>query len=178
MLDAIIGDMAGAIAEAYYQKDRLSVARKAVIKMSYAIQCLQENIIGAGGYVSEINAYERLKCSQDIIFEAFNELIFKGLLSKEFYENKGHKVLGRFVANTNEFEINPEVKNDDYKHAFLLEFKNVIYDEKGEKHIFNALSQVFVGSKESAKKQARKLKEILSIEQDFLIVRYRVKEKS
>ena len=33
--------------------------------MSFAIQCLQEGLIGHGGYVDEI--YNRLKCDQSIV---------------------------------------------------------------------------------------------------------------
>ena len=146
--------------------------------MSYAIQCLQESIIGAGGYVSEINVYERLKCSQDIIFDAFGELIMKNLLSREFYENKGHKVLGKFIEGTNSFDLDPSIERDDYNHAFFLEFKQIYENDKGEKHSFNALDQVFVGSKEAAIEHANKLKEILSTDLDFPVVEYTIKEKT
>lgn len=41
--------------------------------MSFAIQCLQEGLIGHCGYVDEIEIYNRLKCDQSIVFEAFRE---------------------------------------------------------------------------------------------------------
>lgn len=90
--------------------------------MSFAIQCLQEGFIGHGGYVDEIEIYNRLKYDQSIVFEAFGELIRDGLLSKEYYEGKGHKVLGKFAKSTNCFEINPEVKNDTYNRLYSLVF--------------------------------------------------------
>lgn len=134
--------------------------------MSFAIQCLQESIIGAGGYVDEIEIYNRIKCDQSIIFEAFGELIHNGLLSKEYYENKGHKVLGRFVGNTNSFEINPEVKNDNYSRSYLLTFTQAqIYE--GNKYSFKALEQIFVGSYKAALNHAREIKSILATDKDF-----------
>lgn len=144
--------------------------------MSYAIQCLQESIIGAGGYVSEINVYERLKCSQDIIFDAFGELIREGLLSKEYYEGKGHKVLGRFVKNTNSFEINPEVKNDTYDRSYLLAFTQILVYE-GKKYPFKALEQIYVGSYKASLNYAREIKNILSTDKDFQKVIFKIRKR-
>ena len=144
--------------------------------MSFAIQCLQESIIGAGGYVSEINVYERLKCSQDIIFDAFGELIREGLLSKEYYEGKGHKVLGRFVKNTNSFEINPEVKNDTYDRSYLLAFTQIqVYE--GKKYPFKALEQIYVGSYKASLNYAREIKNILSTDKDFQKVIFKIRKR-
>lgn len=99
-------------------------------------------------------------------FEAFNELIHNGLLSKEYYEGKGHKVLGRFVKGTNCFEINPEAKNDTYNHSYLLVFTQIqIYE--GKKYPFKALEQIYVGSYKAAMNHAREIKKTLSTDKDF-----------
>ena len=143
--------------------------------MSFAIQCLQENIIGAGGYVDEIEIYNRIKCDQSIIFEAFGELIHNSLLSKEYYENKGHKVLGRFIGNTNSFEINPKVKNDKYETSYFIEFKKTICVEN-KKYILKLFNQIFVGDYEASLEHANKLKEILSKEPDFPTIEYTIVE--
>ena len=146
--------------------------------MSFAIQCLQEGLIGHGGYVDEIEIYKRLKCDQSIIFEAFGELIRDGLLSKEYYEGKGHKVLGRFVKNTNSFEINPEVKNDTYDHSYLLTFTQIqVYE--GKKYPFKALEQIYVGSYKASLNYAGEIKNILSTDKDFqkVILKIRKRDK-
>ena len=130
--------------------------------MSFAIQCLQEGLIGHGGYVDEIEIYNRLKCDQSIVFEAFSELIRDGLLSKEYYEGKGHKVLGRFVKNTNCFEINPEVKNDTYNRSYSLVFTQIqIYE--GNKYPFKALEH------------EREIKNILATDKDFQKVIFKIR---
>lgn len=144
--------------------------------MSFAIQCLQEGLIGHGGYVDEIEIYNRLKCDQSIVFEAFGELIRDGLLSKEYYEGKGHKVLGRFARNTNSFEINPEVKNDTYNHSYSLVFKQIhIYE--GKKYLFKALEQIYVGSYKSSLNHAREIKNILATDKDFQKVIFKVRKR-
>lgn len=144
--------------------------------MSFAIQCLQEGLIGHGGYVDEIEIYNRLNCDQSIVFEAFGELIRDNLLSEEYYEGKGHKVLGRFVKNTNSFEINPEAKNDDYNHSYLLTFAQVqIYE--GKECSFKALDQIFVGSYKAAQNHARKIKSILATDKDFQKVIIKIKKR-
>lgn len=128
--------------------------------MSYAIQCIQENILATGGYVSEVDVYDRLKCDPDPLFEAFLDLIHQGLLSKEYYQNKGHKVLGRLVTGTNAFEANPEVHNDNYEDCYQLEFTQLVVLE-GEEHPFLALSQIYVGDEIEATKHAEKIKAML-----------------
>ena len=144
--------------------------------MSFAIQCLQESLIGHGGYVDEIEIYNRLKCDQSIVFEAFGELIRDGLLSKEYYEGKGHKVLGRFVRNTNSFEINPEVKNDTYNHSYLLVFKQIqIYE--GKKYLFKALEQIYVGSYKSSLNHAKEIKNILATDKDIQKVIFKIRKR-
>ena len=144
--------------------------------MSFAIQCLQEGLIGHGGYVDEIEIYNRLKCDQSIVFEAFGELIRDGLLSKEYYEGKGHKVLGRFVRNTNSFEINPEVKNDTYSHSYLLVFKQIqIYE--GKKYMFKALEQIYVGSYKSSLNHAKEIKNILATDKDIQKVIFKIRKR-
>ena len=144
--------------------------------MSFAIQCLQESLIGHGGYVDEIEIYNRLKCDQSIVFEAFGELIRDGLLSKEYYEGKGHKVLGRFVRNTNSFEINPEVKNDTYSHSYLLVFKQIqIYE--GKKYLFKALEQIYVGSYKSSLNHAKEIKNILATDKDIQKVIFKIRKR-
>ena len=144
--------------------------------MSFAIQCLQEGLIGHGGYVDEIEIYNRLKCDQSIVFEAFGELIRDGLLSKEYYEGKGHKVLGRFVRNTNSFEINPEVKNDTYSHSYLLVFKQIqIYE--GKKYLFKALEQIYVGSYKSSLNHAKEIKNILATDKDIQKVIFKIRKR-
>lgn len=128
--------------------------------MSYAIPCIQENILATGGYVSEVLVYDRLKCDPDYIFEAFLDLIHQGLLSKEYYQGKGHKVLGRLIAGTNAFEINPEIHNDHYEDSYLLEFTQIVVLE-GKEHPFLALSQIYVGDEIEAVKHAEKIKAML-----------------
>ena len=143
--------------------------------MSFAIQCLQESLIGHGGYVDEIEIYNRLKCDQSIVFEAFGELIRDGLLSKEYYEGKGHKVLGRFVRNTNSFEINPEVKNDTYNHSYSLVFKQIqIYE--GKKYLLKALEQIYAGSYKSSLNHAREIKNILAADKDLQKVIFKIRK--
>ena len=127
--------------------------------MSFAIQCLQEGLIGHGGYVDEIEIYNRLKCDQSIVFEAFGELIRDGLLSKEYYEGKGHKVLGKFAKNTNCFEIDPEVKNDTYNRSYSLE-------------------QIYVGSYKFSLKHAREIKKILATDKDFQKVIFKIRKRN
>ena len=142
--------------------------------MSFAIQCLQEGLIGHGGYVDEIEIYNRLKCDQSIVFEAFSELIHNGLLSKEYYEGKGHKVLGRFVKNTNCFEINPEVKNETYYRSYLLTFTQVqIYD--GKEYSFKNIDQIFVGSYKLALNHAKEIKSILATDKEFQKVIFKIR---
>lgn len=144
--------------------------------MSFAIQCLQEGVIGHGGYVDEIEIYNRLKCDQSIVFEAFSELISDGLLSKEYYEGKGHKVLGKFVKNTNCFEINPQVKNDTYNRSYSLVFTQIqIY--KGKKYPFKALEQIYVGSYKFSLKHAREIKNILATDKDFQKVIFKIRKR-
>ena len=143
--------------------------------MSFAIQCLQEGLIGHGGYVNEIEIYNRLKCDQSIVFEAFGELIRDGLLSKEYYEGKGHKVLGRFAKNTNSFEINPEVKNDTYDHSYLLTFTQIqVYEYK--KYPFKVLEQIYVGSYKASLNYAREIKNILATDKDFQKVIFKIRK--
>ena len=134
--------------------------------MSYAIPCIQENILATGGYVSEVLVYDRLKCDPDFIFEAFLDLIHQGLLSKEYYQGKGHKVLGRLIAGTNAFEINPEVQNDSYEDSYLLEFTQIVVLE-GKEHPFLALSQIYVGDEIEAIKHAEKIKAMLEKDTRF-----------
>lgn len=144
--------------------------------MNFAIQCLQEGLIGRGGYVDEIKIYNRLKCDQSIIFEAFGELIHDCLLSKEYYEGKGHKVLGRFIKNTNSFEINPEAKNDDYNHSYLLTFAQVQIHE-GKECSFKALDQIFVGGYKAALNHVREIKIILATDKDFQKIIFKIRKR-
>lgn len=134
--------------------------------MSFAIACIQENILATGGYVSEVDVYDRLKCDPDYIFEAFLELIHQGLLSKEYYQGKGHKVFGRLIAGTNAFEINPEVHNDNYEDCYLLEFTQIVVLE-GKEYPFLALSQIYVGDEIEAVKHAEKIKAMLEKDTRF-----------
>lgn len=144
--------------------------------MSFAIQCLQESLISHGGYADEIEISKRLKRDQCIVFEAFGELIRKGLLSKEYYEGKGHKVLGRFVKNTNCFEINPEVKNDTYNRSYSLVFTKILIYE-GKKYPFKALEQIYVGSYKDSLKHAREIKNILATDKDFQKVIFKIRKR-
>lgn len=145
--------------------------------MSFAIQCLQEGLIAHGGCVDEIEIYNKLKCDQSIVFEAFSELIHNGLLSKEYYEGKGHKVLGRFVKNTNCFEINPDVKNDNYNHSYLLTFTQIqIYE--GKEYSFKNIDQIFVGSYELALNHANEIKSIFATDKEFQKVIFRIRKNT
>lgn len=134
--------------------------------MSYAIQCIQENILATGGYVSEADAYDYLKCNPDYIFEAFLELIHQGLLSQEYYQNKGHKVLSWLIAGTNALEVNPEVQNDNYEGCYQLEFTQIVVLE-GEEHPFLTFSQIYVGDEIEAVKHAEKIKAMLERDSRF-----------
>lgn len=134
--------------------------------MSFAIQCLQESIIGLGGYVDEIAIFIKLKCDQSVVFESFGELIHKGLLSKEYYQGKGHKVLGRMKKGTNAFESNPEVTNDTYSRSYLIAFTQFVnYEDK--LYPMPGLNHIFVGEYKAALKHARQLKDILSKDECF-----------
>lgn len=145
--------------------------------MSFEIQCLQEGLIAHGGYVDEIEIYNKLKCDQSIVFEAFSELIHNGLLSKEYYEGKGHKVLGRLVKNTNCFEINPDVKNDNYNHSYLLTFTQIqIYE--GKEYSFKNIDQIFVGSYELALNHANEIKSIFATDKEFQKVIFRIRKNT
>lgn len=144
--------------------------------MSFAVQCIQECLISRGGYVDEIDIYNRIKCDQSYVFEAFKLLILDGLLSGEYYEGKGHKVLGRFVKNTNSFEINPDVKNDIYDHSYLLTFEQIrIYE--GKSYSFKALEQIFVGNYKAALTRAREIKNIIAADKDFQKVIFKIKRR-
>ena len=134
--------------------------------MSYAIPCIQENILATGGYVSEVLVYDRLKCDPDYIFEAFLDLIHQGLLSKEYYQGKGHKVLGRLIEGTNAFEINPEIHNDHYEDCYLLEFAQIVVLE-GKEYPFLTFSQIYVGDEIEAVKHAEKIKAMLEKDTRF-----------
>ena len=136
--------------------------------MSFAIQCLQESLIGHSGYVDEIEIYNRIKCDQSIIFEAFSELIHKKLLSKEYFENKGHKVLGRFIGRTNSFEIDPKIKNDTYETSYFIEFKETVCVED-KKHILKIFNQIFVGDYKTSLKHAKKIGAIISENKETII---------
>lgn len=144
--------------------------------MSFAVQCIQEGLISRGGYADEIEIYNRIKCDQSYVFEAFGLLIRDGLLSNEYYEGIGHKVLGRFVKNTNSFEINPDVKNDIYDRSYLLSFDYIrIYE--GKKYSFKALDQIFVGGYKAALTHAREIKNILATDKDFQKVIFKIKRR-
>lgn len=142
--------------------------------MSYAVQCIEENIISVGGYVSEIEMINRFKINQDYVFIAFFELMRDGFLSKEFYQNKGHKVLGRFIERINGFEINPEVEMSSYDCSYLLIFENIIYCE-GKKYIIPDLKQIFVGDYKGALTQAREIKKILANDKNSPNVIFKIK---
>ena len=92
--------------------------------MNFAIQCLEESIIGSGGYHSELTPYKRGIHPLPILF-SFTELICRKLLSKEYYEDKGHKVLGKMIGNTNAFEVDPSKSVDPYKkdETYKISFK-------------------------------------------------------
>ncbi len=145
--------------------------------MSYAVQCLQESIIAMGGYVDEIEICKKINFNRSYIFEAFNDLILHKLLSEEYFENKGHKVLGRFIENTNAFEINPDVKNDEYEESYLLTYtKTVLIESEGKEHSFKAKDEIFVGSYKGAKEHAIETKKILLFDKDVLEVTYSLRK--
>lgn len=144
--------------------------------MSYAVQCIQEVVVSAKGYASEIKACESLNRYDEYVFTAFSDLMRKGFISREYYEDKGHKVLAKFAKNTNAIELDLEIKNDEYNEAYVLVFKNVIYDENNNRYVIDCFRQVFVGSKEGAKRQAKKLKTILAKDPYYPKVIYRIKK--
>lgn len=103
-------------------------------------------------------------------------MIHDGLLSDEYYESIGHKVLGRFLKNTNSFEINPDVKNDIYDHSYLLTFESIrIYE--GKSYSFKALEQIFVGNYKAALSQTREIKNIIATDKDFQKVIFKIKRR-
>ncbi len=144
--------------------------------MSYAVQCLQEFIIGGGGYASEVDIYHKTKGNTSYIFEAVYGLIKQKLLSDEYYENKGHKVLGKFKDNTNSFEINKEIQNDSYECSYLLTFTQILIHE-GEKYYFDTLKEIFVGSYKGALSFAKEIKKMLETEKRFQKVIYKIKKR-
>ena len=118
--------------------------------MNFAIQCLEESIIGSGGYQSELTPYKRGIHPLPILF-SFNELIHLKLLSKEYYEGKGHKVLGKMIDRTNSFEIDPSKSIDSYEKSdsYLISFmEKISFDDK--EITFTAYDILFIGSKEKA----------------------------
>lgn len=118
--------------------------------MNFAIQCLEESIIGSGGYHSELTPYKRGIHPLPILF-SFTELICKKLLSKEYYEDKGHKVLGKMIGNTNAFEVDPSKSVDPYKknETYKISFtEKVTYLEKEITVVTYDI--LFVGSKTKA----------------------------
>ena len=144
--------------------------------MSFAIQCLQESIIGLGGYADEIAIFNKLNCDQSIVFESFGELIHKGLLSKEYYQGKGHKVLGRMKKGTNTFEPNPEVTNDTYNRSYLIAFTQFVnYENKLYPMPTNEF--IFVGSYEAALEYARRIKRILDMDDTFQKTVFKIKRR-
>ncbi len=134
--------------------------------MSYIVQCIQESIIGGGGYADEICLCNNLKCDHSYIFDAFKELISNNLLSKEYFEGKGHKVLGRMVKGTNAFEINPEVSNDEYDQSCSIIYNGIMVYE-GKPYYLILEEETFVGSILEAEKHADELRKILSRDKDL-----------
>ena len=120
---------------------------------------MQESIIASGGYASELNPFSR-GIPVEYIIEAFNELIHKNLISEEYYEGKGHKVLGRMIGSTNSFEVDPSIKNDKYDESYEITFTEVMNFE-GHDFSFTLLTRLFVGSKEKAEEYADKLFEMI-----------------
>lgn len=123
--------------------------------------------------IEEDLAKKLSRCDQSIVFAAFGELICDGLHCKEYYEGKGHKVLGRFVKNTNCFEINPEVKNDTYNRSYSLSFTHTQIC-KGKKYPFKALEQIYFGSYKFSLKYTREIKIILATDKDFQKVIFKI----
>lgn len=146
--------------------------------MSYAVQCLQESVIAIGGYADESEICKKINIKYSYIFEAFFDLISNKFISEEFYENKGHKVLARFIKNTNAFEIDPDVKNDDYDDSYLLTYKETIFIEsEAIEHTFVAKKEIFVGSLLGARKHALKMKEILLLDEDAKKITYSIRKR-
>lgn len=146
--------------------------------MSLAVQCMQEGIFSEGSYANEIEYINKYKFNPSYVFCAFGEFLHKGLLSKEFYEGKGHKVLGRFIKNTNGFEINPDAKVDSYKEAYSIKVdQGFIFEGDGKLYFADGYDQIFVGSRESARNQAKIIEEILlKKNKDYPIVHWRVRK--
>ena len=127
--------------------------------MSFAIQCMQESIIASGGYASELDPFSR-GIPVEYIIEAFNELIHKKLISEEYYEGKGHKVLVKMIGNTNSFEVDPSIKNDKYDESYKITFTEVT-NFNGHEFSFVLLTRLFVGSKEKADEYANKFLQMI-----------------
>lgn len=145
--------------------------------MSFAIQCIQESILGKGGYANEIELISRLPCEEGTVLEAFGELIHKGLLSEEYYEGKGHKVLGRLKGNTNAFEINPDIKNDTYDCSYSISFTKFLLHE-GKEYTFPSNDWIYVGTYLGARRFALGLKAILEKDEEFNRVTFTVRKNS
>ena len=144
--------------------------------MSYAIQCLEEGIISKGGYIDELSLYKR-DIPSEVIIEVFQDLIVKGLLSKEYYQNKGHKVLGKMIANTNGFERDKTIKNDSYNSCYKIIFTHsFIFENK--KYSLTGYTSYFVGDVLSAREYAKQIKKILKEDKEFPYVNYRIKKET
>lgn len=144
--------------------------------MSYAIQCLQEHIIGVGGYVNEVKLFNEFHMNESILFTAFGELIKRKFLSKEFFESKCHKVLGKFSNNSNTFEVNPNVTNDQYDELYSIEINQSYIFEDGKKYTFYGLKQLFVGTRKAAQEQAQELTKMLKADENFPFAYYRIRK--
>lgn len=145
--------------------------------MSYAVQNIENFIVGGilGQYVDEIHICKICPYAPSYIFHAFLDLMRQGLISKEFYENKGHKLLGRYKENNPQiYEKNLDVENDAYQISYILIFQQILVHQ-GKKYVVSAYpKQVFVGTKKAAKKYAKQMKRILERDKDFQFVSYKI----
>lgn len=148
--------------------------------MSYAVNAIQIGIISRGGYSSELEYIKKYKYEPAYVLSAFREFVHKGFLSKEFFEGKGHKVLGKTIQNSDDFEIDPDAKVESYKEAYSIKVdQGFIFKDDGKLYYADGYDQIYVGSKEGARNQAKQIKEVLlKLNPECPIVHFRVRKKA
>ena len=117
--------------------------------------------------------YNKIKCDPNYILDAFDDLILNGLLSKEYYENKGHKVLGKIIESPISYEIIYDVKNDIYDSCYVL----AGYDgSEDDKWYYLSLYQIFVGSYKAAIEHVEEIKKMLAANKTYQDVVFEIKK--
>ena len=116
--------------------------------MSYAGQQIEYALV-ATEYADEAIFLERYSKLTDssIVLESFGYFIKNGLMSKEYYYPKGHKVCAKFEGNTNKIVLDHNktktIASDGINWIIVRFFETIIYEEKTYK--IDVYSLVFVG---------------------------------